>query len=383
MLYRKIGNLPLHDVGASTQELTEIVGLVPAVYSDYQAFAGYPSSAHDDPRAAAMKHAIGFVLGAHLGLMSRGMIGVKGNLDFTICDESYSGPSSFAWVIEQAADCESRLAYLTTLAHARFHRERYFRGEYLGPAEDRSPAQMISDYWCRFASCAPPGQPPSDICTDGNRPDDPSCSDRFRQVILPAVRGGAWISPDGDRAIVLTNTDEVDRVVDIPVPRSWSAEFESAELCRADLPDPVSSGDCSSVSVADGVAAAVSVPAYGAYFLRFAAAGTTPGPTRVSVASQGVERIAAGGPNRKARCSIRVEDSDGNPVADAWVSADYTGPTVGSVTAPVATDANGEIVLESTKTKSDLQDTWCFTVTDVSVSGAAWDGVAGEVCESS
>jgi hypothetical protein len=201
--------------------------------------------------------------------MTRSMIGVKGSLEFTICDENYVGPSSFDWIIEQAAGCESRLAYLTTLAHARFYRERYFRGEYLGPAEDRSAAQLITEYWCRSTSCAPKNQPTSDICTDGNRPDDPSCADRFRKVVLPAVRGGAWVSPDGDRAIVLTNADRVERIVDIPVPRSWDAGSESAQLCRADVPDPDSSGDCSAVSIADGIAADVAIPAYSAYFLRF------------------------------------------------------------------------------------------------------------------
>ena len=180
---------------------------------------------------------------------------------------------------------------------------------------------------------------------------------------------------------MLTNTDEVDRVVDIPVPRSWDAEFESAELCRADVPDPASSGDCSSVTVADGVAAAVSVPAYSAYFLRFSAAAPPPGPATVTVAAQDVDRIVAGGPNRKATCHIRIEDSDGNPIAGAWVTANYTGPTLGSATASVSTDANGEVVLESKKTKGDLQSAWCFTVTDVNVSGTAWDAVAGEVCE--
>jgi hypothetical protein len=180
---------------------------------------------------------------------------------------------------------------------------------------------------------------------------------------------------------VLTNTDEVDRVVDIPVPRSWDADAESAELCRADVPDPVSSGECSTVSVADGIAAAVPVPAYSAYFLRFSPIGTTPDVTTVTVASQGVDRTAAGGRNQRATCSIRIEDSDGNPIAGAWVTADYTGPTSGSATALVTTDANGEIVLESEKTKNNLQDTWCFRVTDVSAPGAAWDAVTTEVCE--
>jgi len=395
LLFRMIGDLPLSSSAASTQEFSEIVGLIPAVYSDYQAFAGYTSSAHDDPRPAAMKHAVGFVLGAHVGLMTRAMLGVKGNLDFTICDESFAGPSSFSWVIEQASNCEPRLAYLTTLAHARFYLERYFRGEYLGPAEDRSAGQMITDYWCRSASCAPPTKPLSDICTDGNRPDDPSCSDRFRKVVLPAVRGGTWLSPDGDRAIVLTNADEVDRIVNIPVPRSWDAAFESAELCRADVPDPVASGECSTVSVADGFAAAVSIPAYSAYFLQFTAddsppvssgsspTGSTPDSTTVKVASQVVERIAVGIRGIRATCSIRIEDADGNPIAGALVTADYTGPTSGSASALATTDSNGEIVLQSMRTRRDLQSTWCFTVTDVSAPGATWDAVASEVCESS
>ena len=108
-----------------------------------------------------------------------------------------------------------------------------------------------------------------------------------------------------------------------------------------------------------------------------------PGSTTVKVASQGVARAAAGGPNRKATCSIRIENTDGNPIAGAWVTADYTGPTSGSATAPAPTDANGEIVLEGKKTKNNLQSPWCFTVTDVSASGATWDAVASEVCEPS
>jgi hypothetical protein len=279
LLYRSIGNLLDNNSSSPTEEFSEIVGLIPAVYSDYQAFAGYPSSAHDNPRAAAMKHAIGFVLGSHVGLMGRSSIGVKGNLDFTICDASYTGPRSHAWMIDQAAGCEARLAYLTTLAHARFYLERYFRGEYLGPAEDRSPDQMLTEYWCRSSSCAPPGLPATDICTDGDQPDDPSCASRFRKVVLPAIRGGTWISPDGDRAIVLTNTDAFERVVDVPVPRSWDAASDTAELCRADVPDPRVTGECSNILVADGLANGVSLPAYSARVLYFAASDGVPAVT--------------------------------------------------------------------------------------------------------
>jgi hypothetical protein len=47
----------------------------------------------------------------------------------------------------------------------------------------------------------------------------------------------------------------------------------------------------------------------------------------------------------------------------------------------VTTGASGEIALQSEKTKDNLQDAWCFTVTDVSASGAARDAVAAELCE--
>jgi hypothetical protein len=279
LLYRRIGNLLDNNSSSPTEEFSEIVGLIPAVYSDYQAFAGYASSLLDNPRAAAMKHAIGFVLGSHVGLMGRGLIGIKGNLDFTICDANYTGPTSYAWVIEQAANCEARLAYLTTLAQARYYLERYFRGEYLGPAEDRSPDQMLTEYWCRSANCAPPGQPSTDICTDGHQPDDPSCASRFRKVVLPAVRGGAWISPDGDRAIVLTNTDAFERLIDVPVPRSWDAASDTAELCRADVPDPRAIGECSNILIANSLASRVLLPAYSARVLHFAESDSAPAVT--------------------------------------------------------------------------------------------------------
>ncbi len=271
LLYQPPGGLEPSNLDAPVDELTEIVGLVPAVYSDYQAHSAFLSSANEDPRPAAMKHAAGFVLGGHVGPVGRGTIGIKSDFPYTICDANYSEPSPYLWVIEQGIGCEPRLAYLTTLAHARFYRERYFRGEYLGPAEDRSADQMITDYWCRTHDCAPTGNPlpTDDLCTNGNQPDDPSCASRFRKVVLPAVRGGTWVSPDGDRAIILTNTDAVSRTVDVPVPRSWDAAFDAADLCRADVRDPQSTGDCSSVSVAGGVAAGVTLPAYSAYFLQF------------------------------------------------------------------------------------------------------------------
>jgi hypothetical protein len=128
---------------------------------------------------------------------------------------------------------------------------------------------MVTEYWCRFHTCAHPSMPLADICTDGDRPDDPSCSERFRKVVLPAVRGAAWVSPAGDRAIVLTNSDEIERSAAVPLPRSWAAAFSSAQLCRVGVPDPAASGECREVAVVDGFANVVSLPPFSAFHLRF------------------------------------------------------------------------------------------------------------------
>jgi hypothetical protein len=266
-LYHGIGKLPANRSVNPIPENSEIIGLLPAVYSDYQIVVGPYSSILETPRAAAMRHGVGFVLGAQIGPMGRPWVGVKSR-EITICDEAYSG-SPHPWVNWQANNCPERLAYLTKLAKARYFRERYFRGEYLGPAEDRSPEQLITEYWCLTANCQPPQPwlPPfSDTCSDGGDPGDSTCADRFRKAVLPAVRAGAWVSPDGDRAILLTNTDGGQRTANLPIPRSWAAAFASADLCPADVLDPA--GECQTVPIS-GETAVVSLPEYSVYFLKF------------------------------------------------------------------------------------------------------------------
>jgi PKD repeat protein len=95
------------------------------------------------------------------------------------------------------------------------------------------------------------------------------------------------------------------------------------------------------------------------------------------VASQDVVRVATGGPNYRADDTVVIQDQNGQPITGADVTASYTGPTSGTVVG--TTDSSGTVVLSTDRTKNNLQQTWCFTVTDVVLQGAFYDPNANTV----
>ena len=100
-------------------------------------------------------------------------------------------------------------------------------------------------------------------------------------------------------------------------------------------------------------------------------------PATVHVAAQSVRREYLGRGRYQAIDDLRIEDADGEPVADASVTAFYFGPTVGS--AQGTTDANGETSLVSEGTRRYLRDDWCFYVLSVEGEGLVYDENANVV----
>ncbi|MEE9493011.1 MAG: DUF6259 domain-containing protein, partial [Gammaproteobacteria bacterium] len=283
-------NRPLNQNPDET--MTELIGLVPSVYSDYQMFAGYRTSYLESVRGAAMKHGYGFTLGGQIGLTSRSQVGALKNdptLPLTICDTTAT--ASFAWLQKNMRDCPARLAYMSHLAQARYALQHIFRGEFLGHAEDTSAAAELSEYWCRGASCQPKKDVPdgnggltwpgTDICSDGGQPESASCAERYYPVTVPAIRAGTWVSPDGEKTIVLTNTDSVPRSGNIPIPNSWKGQFASARLCPAVNPEDAS--NCVDVSLNNGVMPVSSIAAYSAWYLYGCTSDLGSMPTLVSM----------------------------------------------------------------------------------------------------
>lgn len=104
--------------------------------------------------------------------------------------------------------------------------------------------------------------------------------------------------------------------------------------------------------------------------------------TPVHVQSQSVSRIEqdAGWAGEDV---VRVADPNGLPVADATVTAAFTGPTGGSTSA--VTNAEGIAVLRTTASGAPASD-WCFSVTDVARAGTGYVPASNAVttrCESS
>ncbi len=79
--------------------------------------------------------------------------------------------------------------------------------------------------------------------------------------------------------------------------------------------------------------------------------------------------------------SVTVTDQNGSPIEGATVTADYTGPTSGTVSG--TTDATGQVVLTTRADRKGATD-WCFTITDVVADGFIYDPTANvltSVCE--
>lgn len=104
--------------------------------------------------------------------------------------------------------------------------------------------------------------------------------------------------------------------------------------------------------------------------------------TPVHVQSQSVSRIEQGA-GWMGEDVVFVADPNGLPVADATVTAAFTGPTGGSTSA--ITNAEGLAVLRTTVSGAPASG-WCFSVTDVARAGTGYVPASNAVttrCESS
>ncbi len=86
-------------------------------------------------------------------------------------------------------------------------------------------------------------------------------------------------------------------------------------------------------------------------------------------------RVAVGGGRYTGQSVVLVKGNSG-AVPGAVVFASYAGPTSGSVSG--ATDQSGYVTLASTSTKKNLSSDWCFTVTDIQLTGYTFNAQLGE-----
>jgi PKD repeat protein len=95
---------------------------------------------------------------------------------------------------------------------------------------------------------------------------------------------------------------------------------------------------------------------------------TTTTPT-VHVGSQSVSRVKLANGRWQAQDVVQVVDGNGAPIAGATVSAQFSGPTSGSVSG--ITGTLGLVTLKSTAAKRATQP-WCFTVVSIGVTGSTY-----------
>jgi hypothetical protein len=220
----------------------EDAGLMPLIYSGYQIYLGPISANAETPLANATKVGKGFVRGRQPGLFTH-----------------YSLPEAYGR--------DEKIDYFRELARARLAlKDLLAYGEYLGPADgdvDDEATDTVTVPWCS-EGCTGEALTPDEeqLCVPGPPPDLPK---GWICVTVPAIRGGRWQSEAGDRAIVLTNTDDVEATAEIPVPANWSDL--SVNLCT---PDDSSCTSVTPTEASPGLwSAEVTIPAREVRALRF------------------------------------------------------------------------------------------------------------------
>ncbi|MBE0643468.1 MAG: PKD domain-containing protein [Bacteroidetes bacterium] len=102
---------------------------------------------------------------------------------------------------------------------------------------------------------------------------------------------------------------------------------------------------------------------------------TSSSTSDIFVDQQAVTRVTVGGGKYVGQSVVLVKDNSG-AVPGAVVFATYEGPTSGSVSG--TTDQTGYVTLSSASTKKNLSSDWCFTVTDIQLSGHTFNDQMGE-----
>lgn len=173
--------------------------LMQAVYSGYRMFAGPVASAVNQTVGAyTMKVANTFVSGNQIGISNQ---------------TPFSPPNVFHLISDAGREM---LLYSNRLAKARLDLKCYLAyGELLGgsdPDPSIPPADNVTETWVNWNGGS-------------------------QVVTQPAIRGSRWVSNLGGgcsagRAIVLTNSTNVDRQAHIPVPNNWAGT--TPDLCSSD-----------------------------------------------------------------------------------------------------------------------------------------------------
>jgi len=106
------------------------------------------------------------------------------------------------------------------------------------------------------------------------------------------------------------------------------------------------------------------------------------GTADIYVDQQNITRVTLPG-NRTAGQTTMIIKNNAGVVEGAVVYASYSGPTSGAVSG--TTNAVGSVTLETAATKKDLNNDWCFTVTDIQKTGYTFTDQIGEPydCEGS
>ncbi len=96
----------------------------------------------------------------------------------------------------------------------------------------------------------------------------------------------------------------------------------------------------------------------------------------VYIADQTLTRVVLPGNKIAAKDVVLIKDDTGFPVDGALVLASYSGPTSGTISG--VTGSNGTVTLTTNKTRNPI-GSWCFTVTDVQVTGKTYNRTANIV----
>ncbi|GAB4376688.1 MAG: hypothetical protein Kow0042_23240 [Calditrichia bacterium] len=124
--------------------------------------------------------------------------------------------------------------------------------------------------------------------------------------------------------------------------------------------------------------------AYGSDLLQIEVTAPSTNPT-VHVASQDVYREKVSSRRWRAKDLVLIEDENGNPVSGATVYASYSGPTSGQTHATTKSSGLATLKTKTYRGKNPPAEEWCFTVTDVAITGYDYDpsqNVVTTQCES-
>jgi hypothetical protein len=152
--------------------------LAQLVYSDYQLFAGPQGRTADSWEALRLRYGRAFTWGMQPGLSSI----------FQVCGASQCDQDDIDEIID----------YLKTLTKARKNLVDFLGyGELLGVPVAIDP-DVVDPNWCLNQNCT-----------------------KTETAELPAIQVARWLSKDGERAFIATNTSDEAATTTVPIPPNW------------------------------------------------------------------------------------------------------------------------------------------------------------------